>query len=286
MTDPDCSLSVYHHHWGGLLSVVSTVLMMTICSRLWAGEGGGRSCSTRAWRVSELIVCSWSASKVTWSLAVMFGWTGSVLKVMSAVVLGAGSALELATVATVSAVTAETASALGVAGSGLGGSSSRMETRPLLSWESLLWTKATGWLEARRTTAHTQAQQRKAKLILWCCTVWRHFMQRLTHKATRCPSGKTHQLWLSPCVAALHQHEPSLGVWSCSSRWQICFHTAGTAHRCFPLHTQTPRSQRTSHYSSHSNLNSQQRISFTNRMNEGHLNKRVHCFCTGTDLMW
>lgn len=33
---------------------------------------------------------------------------------------------------------------MGVAGSGFTGSPSGMETRALLSWDSLLWTKATG----------------------------------------------------------------------------------------------------------------------------------------------
>ena len=142
------------HCWGGLASALSTVLMMTICSRLWAGEGGGRSCSTRAWRVSELMVCSWSGSKVTWSGVLMVGWVGSPLKSWMMVWVLAASVTASGSASVVAAADGAVALGLGVAGSGLGGSPSGMEAIPLFSCESLLWTKATGWLDARRTTAH------------------------------------------------------------------------------------------------------------------------------------
>ncbi|TNN34373.1 hypothetical protein EYF80_055465 [Liparis tanakae] len=70
-------------HWRGAASgsPLSTVRMMTICSRLWAGDAGGRSCSTSACSVSELMVCSGSGSKVTGSSApLMAVCVGSGLK--------------------------------------------------------------------------------------------------------------------------------------------------------------------------------------------------------------
>lgn len=66
--------------------------------------------------------------------------------------VGAGSALKswmMVSVAAASAVVSVAAGGavdlgFGVAGSGLGGSPSGMESKSLFSWESLLWTKATG----------------------------------------------------------------------------------------------------------------------------------------------
>lgn len=130
MSPPHCS--------GGLCSALSTVRIMTICSRLGAGDGGGRSCSTRAWRVSELMVCSWSGSKGTWSPALIEGWLGSALN--SWMMAGAVAMVSVAVVAL--EVDGTVALRLGVAGSGLGGSG--VETTSLFSWDSLLWTNATG----------------------------------------------------------------------------------------------------------------------------------------------
>lgn len=140
-------------HWGGAApSAASTVLMMTICSRLVAGDAGGLSCSTRACSVSELMVCSWSGSKVTGSAVLSGRWEGS----------GLNSCMTEVSVAVGSAVAADGARALGsgVVGCGFSGSSSGMETKVLFSWEILFWMKVTGWLEARRITAEEHRGQK------------------------------------------------------------------------------------------------------------------------------
>lgn len=84
------------------------------------------------------MVCSWSGSKGTWSPASMEGCVGSALN--SWMMAGAVATVSVAVVAL--EVDGAVALGLGVAGSGLGGSG--MEATSLFSWDSLLWTNATG----------------------------------------------------------------------------------------------------------------------------------------------